>query len=586
MALPSIALLKKYFKENILFVCLLYVVSIAVYLNSLGGSFAVVDDLQGYIENPNVRDLVGSIKSLELYKIWYAIVFHFFGINPLPMRIMAVITHGLMSILAYVVISLLFGKKIGRVSALLFAVHPVNSESISWISAHFYIIMTLFSYLTILAYILYRKTQKQIYLYFLGTIFLLYMIFFRHPWVIVTPMVILIIDFFILKRGFDMKFYKKFMLIFVPIIIVYLIAMFPQAYKNRTDGENIQNGKVLVNEQALIPIIEGYPYSLYSITRLYLFPMDLSVYYDGNRVGAGTKISMYIILILYVTALIYFYSRDKRITGILLLMIVFVAPVFSPIKITWYITERYLYFGTAFFTALIAITIFYIEKKTKISHLAYILVSIVFILFATRTIIRNRDWKNPETLARATMKTAPLSVRPYNDLAGHYVRSNRVEEAKQYYSKAIRMGASIVAMNNLGYLYLLGDVDPTIHTIDQPIEELLTAGFVALQQKEARLAMYYFNEAYGINQKDTRTLNAISLVYIETSKFAQGKKYLSQSLEQQEDNPETYFLLGYLAFKEGNISEAEKYLTTALTLNQNHEAAKSNLEYIRNTQKK
>ncbi|CAN5194236.1 hypothetical protein BH09PAT2_BH09PAT2_08410 [soil metagenome] len=575
------SLLLSILRRNLLFIFFLLALSVGIYLNSLGNDFAVVDDLKGYIENENIRHLWPSIKTLHIQNIFYALTYQLFGITPLPLRIVAIINHAIVSILVFITIYKLFNKKTAYIASILFAVHPVNSEVIDWVSAQFYAPMAIFQFSAILSHIAYRQTKNKKHLYLTIAIFTLYLILFQHPWVLTTPLVIMVIDFFILDRGFDIAFYKRFLLLLLPILAIYFIIRFPQTYSDRMSGQSIENGKILLNEQAIIPIIEGYPYSVYNTFRLYIFPKDLSIYYDGKPLTSIDRMLMFITFIIYIAGTIYAYSKNKKIAGLLILLVICIAPVFSPIKVTWYITERYLYAGAGFFTTLLSLLFLYLEKKLSIKYLSYILALITVIIFCIRTWERTADWKNPETLAFATMKTAPRSVRPFNDLAGYYVLHNRIPEAKKYYQKALRITPSIVAMNNLGYIYAMSDLDANIRTLNQPYESMLQLGQEAMQKKQPRQALYYYNEIYTPESHDIVLVNNIAAAFLEAGVYDKAEKYLEISMKYNTSMPDTYFLYGYLAFKKGDLNKAVDYLNTVLKLDPNHAGARANLEYVK-----
>ncbi len=571
-------------QTNFLFIILLIGISIGIYSNSLQNDFAVVDDLHGYIENEKIRNISESFKTLHIQNMVYSLNYKFFGINPLPLRILTLLNHAVASVFIFLIIYQLFDFKTAAIAALLFAVHPVNTETINWVSAQFYTLMANFQFATILSYLAYRQTHRNKYIYGSVAIIFLYFLLFQHPWVLTIPLIMFVIDFIANKGSFDFTFHKKFWILLGPIILIYLLLWFPQSYTDRMATQRVEAGKILLNEQALIPIIEGYPYTIANMLRLYTFPKDLTIYYDGNTLTSLDRLFMFAVFLLYLAGIIYTYHSNKKIAVLLVLLAVCIAPVFSPIKVTWYITERYLYFGTGFFTTLLALLFIYIEKKTSIKYISVALTILIFILFSIRTTKRTTDWKNPETLAFATMQTSPRSVRPYNDVAGHYTLTGRTAQAKLYYQKALTLYPSSVAMYNLGYLYKLHDLDPAVRTLKQPPEEILTLGNQAMQNKEYRLALYYFNEIYVPDTKDINLLNSISAAFLEVGSYDYAEKYLTKSLSLDPAKADTIFLFGYLAYKKNDIPKALKYLDAVLEIEPTHAGALTNKEHIQSNE--
>src|SRR3990167_2688616 len=71
--LKSLFDLKRFLVSNIPFILLLVLISAAAFSYSLSGDFVTADDVPGYVENPQVRDLPGSLKSGVIQKIVFAL---------------------------------------------------------------------------------------------------------------------------------------------------------------------------------------------------------------------------------------------------------------------------------------------------------------------------------------------------------------------------------------------------------------------------------------------------------------------------------------------------------------------------------
>jgi tetratricopeptide (TPR) repeat protein len=401
----------------------------------------------------------------------------------------------------------------------------------------------------------------------------------RHAWTFILPFAIITFDYFFLEKKKGQLFYKYFLSWIIPIILLFIIFNFSGQYTQRLLSRN-ESGKVLQNQQALIPVIQGYPYTIYNLMRLYFFPKDLTMYYDGNKVTTTTQLLMYGSLIMYVSAIIYFFKRDKKIAGVLLLLLVFILPVLSPKKITWFITERYLYVGTGFFTLLLAVLISNIEKKYKVTHLAYIITSLIFILYVGRTISRNSDWKNPETLAFATIKTSPYSVRAYNDVAGYYILRNNYNDAKIYYQKALLVSTSFTSVRNLGHLYLENGFDPKVKTINYPTNDIYAEALRMMKSQEYYAAAYYLNEIIAVDPNNTDALNRIVELYILYPNPQMAEVYLTKMIQNNIANADTFYLYAYIANTKGEKNVALEYANKALSIDPNHAATRQLLNQL------
>ena len=122
------------------------------YLNSLPNQF-IFDDIPLVQNSLNVVemgfwDLVRSYRPLRY--ISYALDYRIFGMNPWGFRLMNIFYHSLTVIAVFWMLQV-FGltKRAAFISALLFAIHPVNTDSVAYISGRRDVIMGLFYVLSI-----------------------------------------------------------------------------------------------------------------------------------------------------------------------------------------------------------------------------------------------------------------------------------------------------------------------------------------------------------------------------------------------------------------------------------------------------
>lgn len=141
--------------RTILLICL---VSFLAYANSLGGEF-VFDDTDQIVENQTIRSWssLGSAFTTHvwqfregqgalnippplpyyrpLFTVMLTVEYQLFGLWPQGWHLVSLLLHLLCAVGVFYVVLLLSGRKpVALFSALLFAVHPVHSESVSWIS--------------------------------------------------------------------------------------------------------------------------------------------------------------------------------------------------------------------------------------------------------------------------------------------------------------------------------------------------------------------------------------------------------------------------------------------------------------------
>jgi len=125
----------------------LIIVTFIIYLNSLPNEF-IFDDIPLVQNSINVLnggfwDLVSSYRPLRYLS--YALDYRVFGMNPWGFRLMNIVYHGL-TVLSVFWMLKIFGlsKRAAFISALVFAIHPVNTDAVAYISGRRDLLMGLF----------------------------------------------------------------------------------------------------------------------------------------------------------------------------------------------------------------------------------------------------------------------------------------------------------------------------------------------------------------------------------------------------------------------------------------------------------
>ena len=125
---------------------ILIIVTFLIYINSLPNDF-IFDDIPLVQNSLNVMnmgsfDLVSSYRPLRYLS--YALDYRIFGMNPWGFRLMNIVYHSLTVISLFWMLKV-FGlsKKAAFIASLIFAIHPVHTDSVAYISGRRDVIMGL-----------------------------------------------------------------------------------------------------------------------------------------------------------------------------------------------------------------------------------------------------------------------------------------------------------------------------------------------------------------------------------------------------------------------------------------------------------
>ncbi len=160
--------------RHALYQAIIVAVTLALYWNSLQGEF-IWDDRGLIIGNADylsdwknlfaafVNPLFGDIPYYRpLISWWFIIDYHLWGANPFGFHYTNLIVHTVNALLVYLFIVLLFKEAtLALFTSLLFTAHPVQSESVAWISGRNDMLLTLFVLISTILY-LQRRYLKGI----------------------------------------------------------------------------------------------------------------------------------------------------------------------------------------------------------------------------------------------------------------------------------------------------------------------------------------------------------------------------------------------------------------------------------------
>ncbi len=512
---------KKIIEENILFFFLLLIAVILLYANTVNGQFLSADDIPGIRDNPAIRNFTASLNSFELEKILPAVMFKAFGMTPVPYHVMSIFMHYINVILVFVFVFLLFGKAPAIITTLVFLLHPLNTEAISWISAYGYLFYTAFTLIILTNYIMWNKTKNNNYLIAVLAAYTFCLIFYRKPWVALIPVFIVIIDQLVLEPKINFKKIQTYILLLIPTL-VYMFTYVRQTYAFRTEALVT----LYYNDpKNATPYINRILYTTYMTLKLMLWPMALTIYHEGEKVPSVeffTVLSALVSLAL-IGLVIYLFIKSKKdptnkhIAAMILLIYSAMLLSYYPIVVVWAMADRYLYIATIFFGVILGLLYNKAKNKTIFRNLLILLL----ILYAVRTVVRTNDWKDSKHLWIATQKVSPYSYRVYNNLGDVYSQENRLNLAIKEFQTSLMLSPTFAdAVHNLGFTYYqIGEKEMAKEYLKKAFEmnphlyqALHKLGVIAYEEGDIELARQYFLKAAEINPTFEPVLNNLKFL--------------------------------------------------------------------------
>jgi len=442
-------------KANIPFLFLIFFLVFIVYVNGMNGEF-IADDIPAILNNPQVTNFSNALQSLQIQPILQSAIYNIFGSHQAPFHIVSLILHYINTVLFFIIVRHLFKKKVSVISTLVFALHPVNSETVLWISAVNYLIHTIFLFMSI---ILLLKNK----LFVMYAVFFLSMLLTRNFWGFTIPFVLLGINIYISPET-KINIKKQF-LFFLPMLLTMVLSYFGLKFYNPS---NVTSRIIELSSQKGTSYLQRIPYTTYMTAELLSFPKNLTLYHEGEHITKLKYEFMILVTVLTLFMFIYAWYKKKQYFWLLLLIPLSALPIFSPIQVAWFISDRYLYVSSAFFAIFLALLLTKI-KNGSVLNTALVLLLIVY---SIKTYSRTNDWKTRKSLWHATQRVAPYSKRVYNNLGDVYATEKNYTEAINYFLMAIKIDPQYAdAMHNLGYTYLTtGDLDNAEKWLKKSVE--------------------------------------------------------------------------------------------------------------------
>lgn len=506
--------------QNIPLLLLIFTVVFLIYGNTLRGEFLTADDIPDIVQNPKIHNFQNAVNTFNIDIIVKSALYNIFGSNPMMFHARSIIMHGLNGFLIFLLFYYLTNQNTALYACMLFLVHPITSETVSWISAGVYLYYAFFALVTLLCFVYYRKTRKLAWLISTTLIYFFHLLSLQSAWILSLPLVLILMDLFILKQGKKGIYTKaRDYAFFIIPTIVFLIIWLPKNLSQRLTNLETLYEYDLAGKTSYLQRI---PYTIYKTLELYIFPNDLTIYHEGAAISKAGYFLMSVVAISLGILISYLGFKSKKFFGYIVIILALMTPVLLPYAHTWFIADRYLYLGAAFYCLIVVILATNFGQKINNKDLSRYVFIVLFVLYSARTLARTHDWISNKSLWHATQAYSPLSPRVYNNLGDVYSKERNFPRAIKYFKTAVILSPKYFsAIHNLGFTYMqMGQYEP-------------------------------------------------------------AKKYLQQSLQINPNLYQAYYKLGLIEYNLGNYVKSQEYATTALNISPNNPEIQSLLRLLK-----
>lgn len=430
------------------------------------------------------------IFSSDVNHYWSYLIF---GINPWGNRLFTLVLHCLNILLFFAIFRNFISEKILKIAIVLLASHSLVVETITWVAANPYAYHALIYLLILYSSLLYERTSK---IYFLIPYYFLIIKFtLTGGHTNFAPIFAIIFNLFILKRSFKKEAIVTFWLILlIPVFNITNKAAVDARIASLTTGPYFEK------------FLQTIPFTVGKSLEIVFFPYNLALFHE-ETLNIPYYAFLRIITIFFFGLMIYLlFKKEKIYFGLAALACAFCIYIFSPIQISWFVAERYLYLPI--FIVCVFLALFFNYLNNKVPNLGSVLFATYFIFFLFVSFNRMEVWQSLITLWEENAKNSPDSYRVRNNLAESYTKLGDFPNAeKQYYEAArinpnfveayFNLSNSLISQNKLSeaekYLVKTIQMNPAL------LDAYLKLAIIKGNQNDFSSAYSYIDKALEIN---------------------------------------------------------------------------------------
>ena len=472
-------------------ITIITIVGVVVFSNSFINGFVGDDGLQIEL-NPVIRSLSniphffsestfynGDVTQQQglyyrpIMTSFYAILYVLFGPHAPVYHVFQVFVHICNTILIFLIFRYFFNPLIALALALLFLVHPINSETVAYIAN---LQDILFFFFGSLAFYLNLKMQERSWKYVLLSILLLLSVFSKETSVL----------FILVMLFYDFLYHKKQVIRLLLIaLIVITVYIFFRIFVAHIPLQQAQTYAPIMHMSVIERVLNTPSVLLYYIKTTFL-PIHLAISQQWT-VTLQSKPTIFISILINVIFIATTFLLGKNIyyknknyfkqyvffvfwftIGLLLHSQIFFV-------LTSTVSDRWFYFPFIGLLGIFGILLDVYVNKDKAPQKVFIMIFVsVLVIFSLRTIVRNANYydnltlfshdvmySNESSVLHAglgyeldtqqryneaelhllkAIELDPKDSMSWNKLGNHYMQTGKIEKAKEAYLTAIKNG--------------------------------------------------------------------------------------------------------------------------------------------------
>ncbi len=563
---------------------LLILLTVGIYARTLGHEFQMSWDDNWYLVYnesvqgfswQNLKTIFSSIYQANyapLQMLSYMIDYSLWGLNPGGFALTNFMLHAANGLLLYRLLNSLHGERLlALVAAALFLAHPLQVESVAWISCRKNVLSLLFFLLSWEAYRRYRVAGqgrgRGAYLASLAAFLLSIM---AKSTTLVLPVILVLYDLCFPEAGMRLNLKDK-----IPYGIAALVFALVSMHVQQSDFQGgiripYHGGSPLATLFTMLPVFCLYLWRL-------VWPAGLSAIYAPpvHASPDGVVIAAVLGLAAVGWGGVLLFRRDRRLGFWFLFFWIGLLPFAQIVPIWWLITDRYINVSIIGAAALAGAGAVYLRDRLgrNSRRFLYGLLALWIAALSVASFQRVGVWRDSLTLWSDAVAKEPNSTRVWEHYAEALKSFGRMDESRRAYERVLASDpANASALAGLGDLYTEeGELDRGLVLLQKLLELKpdYVIGWASLGTNHLKRGNYAeaekaFKRAQSLQPEAWQVLALLGNLALAQGRLEQARALYLQVEARGKDVAEVAYSLACVEAMSGNVDDGLAWLEKAL----------------------
>ncbi|WP_339744329.1 hypothetical protein [uncultured Rubinisphaera sp.] len=317
-----------------------------------------------------------------------------------------VLLHGINAVLVFLLVRQITTRHVfALVVAMLFAIHPIQIESVVWISARKGLLSSAFILLSLLFWLKRERTSRD---ELSGTILFVVALMCKAS-AVVVPGIVFVYDIYVRRRSFADSMARQFV---SGLLAVWFILLTAGSQNSQTGGIRHHLGLSKLEILGIDAVL------MWKYIGMLLWPTDLAILYDPAIQGIGLAIAVSV----FAWGMIAVWIWKKRESQPLILFaslsaLALMVPVLNFFPLTTLMNDRYLYLPCIAFFGMMVAAVEYVYRGTVLKiqtlkpqtsfRIAALTAGLVVLAYSAISIQQMSVWRNDSALWKQASQVSP-----------------------------------------------------------------------------------------------------------------------------------------------------------------------------------